>query len=125
MSDRNDEHDKLLAGTFHDDWASGSAAEFARAAAAHARRRQRTRRALLSGGTGVLLLAMVFLTLRPAPPAPSTLATSAAPVAPLPIAARGYEIISDEELMTQLRDRPLLVMQKQNGAREFVLLANE
>ena len=40
-------------------------------------------------------------------------------------AARSYEIISDEELLAQLRDRPILVVRKENGSREIVLLANE
>lgn len=122
MSDRNDVHDKLLAGAFHDDWASGSAAELARTAAAHARRRQRTRRALASAGAGVAVLAVGFLALRPVPRAP----VAPAAVAPAPaVAARGYEIISDADLMTQLRDRSLLVVQKQNGSREYTLLAHQ
>jgi hypothetical protein len=33
-------------------------------------------------------------------------------------------VISDDELLAQLRDRPLLVLRKDDGRREFVLLGH-
>ncbi len=35
----------------------------------------------------------------------------------------GYEIVSDEEFFALLRDRPLLVLPEEKGAKKFVVLA--
>lgn len=115
MNNRRHRDEKLLAELFHDDWSNGPAAKFARRAAAHARARRRIRSAAaVAGAAGaVLILALVF-THRPTP----------SPVVALkPNPPAGYEIISDAELLAQLHDRPLLVLEKQNGTKEFVLLS--
>jgi hypothetical protein len=119
MNDRNDKDAKLLAGAFHDDWADGPAAAFARAAAASARRRRAAHRTLRGATVAAALGAVAFVALRQ-PPAPAPLRTVTSP----PV-ARSYEIISDDELLAQLRDRPLLMVKKENGEKEFVLLAPE
>ena len=36
---------------------------------------------------------------------------------------RGYEIMSDDELLTQVHDQPLLVMIKEDGTRQIIVLA--
>ena len=114
MNSSPDQNEKLLAELFHDDWSGGTAADFARRAAAHARGRRRLRSLAATGATAALALLFAFaLTRRPTP------ARVVAPPAK-PVAA--YEIISDTELLAQLHDQPLLVVQKQNGAKEFVLL---
>ena len=120
MTEPNDRNARLLAESFHDDWATGGAAQFACAAAAHARRRRRLRQALATGG-GVAAIAIVgfFASHRPGAMPPTI---AAAPSLAQP---RGYEIISDDQLLAQLRDRSVLVVRKENGSREIVLLASE
>ena len=120
MNDPHDNDTKLLAAAFHDDWSEGRTADFARAAAAHARGRRRIRRTLSTAGVGTVLTVAAFVTLRSTPP---TLPSHAAN--PPATAAPGYEIISDEQLLAQLRDRPILVVRAENGSREIVVLAKE
>ncbi len=115
MNDRRDHDDaRLIAGAFHGDWANGPAAEFARAAAAHARRRRAVRRTLAGLGTATVLAAAFFVSRQLRPTMPATPAIATAKVA--------YEIISDDELIAQLHDRPLLVVKKDSGAKEIHLL---
>ena len=114
-NDRN-RNEKLLAELFHDDWSAGPAAAFARRAAAHARGRHRLRSLAAAGTTAAFALLFAFaLTRRPAPT--PTLSPPVKSVA-------AYEIISDAEMLAQLRDQPLLVVQKPDGAKEFVLLGH-
>lgn len=120
MNDRNDRQAKLLAETFHDAWEAGRPAEFARAAAAAARRRHLARRSLRAAGAVALILAAVFVARqRPEPSPLSRVETSKA------MSNRGYEIMSDEELLTQVHDQPLLVMKKADGTQQIVALARE
>ena len=107
----------MLAELFHDDWAAGQASGFARAAAARARRLRRLQRALLSAGAVTAISAVLLF---------GGVRRSAPMVAKVSVPKRvlAYEIISDDELIAQLRDRPLLVLPKENGTREFVLLEN-
>lgn len=119
-STRKDE--RLLAETFHENWESGAPAQFARAAAAHARRRRRTRQVLASAGIVTALALAIFVAReRARPPA----VAFAAPAAGTSAAQRGYEIISDDELLAQLHDLPVLAVQKANGTREVVVLEPE
>src|SRR5687767_5947297 len=120
-STRNDE--RLLAETFHENWASGAAAQFARAAAAHARNRRRSRKAIHIAA-GAALLALGFFAARERSQPRATVA-HARPAAVATAAPRGYEIISDDELLAQLRDRPVLAVQRPNGTREIVVLESE
>lgn len=66
-----------------------------------------------AGAAGLALVFVFGLSHRPSSP-------SAVVQKPNPPPA--YEVISDAELLAQLHDRPLLVLEKQNGAKEFVLL---
>lgn len=120
MNKKREQREKLLAETFHDDWVEGPAATFALQAAALARRRRRMRHAVVASGIAAsVAIALLFsLHHRPAP--------ASAPLTPAQVAvsAPAYEIISDEELIAQLRDQPLLVLNKKDGGREFVLLGN-
>lgn len=114
MNNRRDRDAKLIAEAFHDDWERGRASEFARQAAAHARRRRRTRQVLAGTAACAAATMLGWLALRE-PPRPA--------VRPENISAtKGYEIISDEELLAQVSDRTLLVVKKPDGAREFVVM---
>ena len=115
MSKKHDQREKLLAELFCDDWAGGPAGGFARVAAAAARRRRHLRQTLL-GASATVIIAAIFVStgVRHA-------GTVAATVTP-PKSAPAYEILSDDELLVALRDRPLLVVRRENGTREFVLL---
>ncbi len=117
MNKNDDPESRLLAETFHDDWESGPTAAFARTAAAHARRRRRLRASLLAAGTAAGLIAVLATVLRQPPKPPQVAAIAAKP-------APAYEIISDDELLARLQDRPLLTVKKPDGTREFILLEN-
>ena len=120
MNDYRDRHTKLLAEAFHDDWSHGAPARFALTAAAHARRRRRLQAvaATLAACSIIAMVALLMVRHRPALPPPVARIIAAKPASP------AYEIISDEELISQLRDRPLLVLKTQNGGNHFVLLEN-
>lgn len=124
MTDRDDKQAQLLADTFHADWSTGRAAGFARTAAAQVRRRRRMRGALALTGVAALIAATSFVAWRERAPVESAKPRVAASQ-PALLNPRGYEIISDDQLIAQLRDRPLLVVQRENGTREIVLLHNE
>jgi hypothetical protein len=120
MNKPGDKNAKLLAETFHGEWTSGAPADLARAAAAHARRRRSVRQALMTATAGVALVA-VGLTVWPKSavlPAPATMATTKLTA----VATRGYEIISDDELLARLVDQPLLVVKRANGTKEITLI---
>lgn len=114
MSLNEDKRTRLLAETFHGDWSDGPAAEFARRAA-HSARRLRRRRQTVLVASALTLVAFFALSRRAAAPpsAPGRLV----PVVP------AYEIISDDELLTTLHDRPLLVLPQGKGPRKIVVLA--
>jgi hypothetical protein len=123
MNNSTDPNAKLLADAFHDDWATGPAAGFARHAAARARRRRQVRRVLFTAGAAAMIGAVGFVAWdRRVPAGGPDVASSSAPPRATP---RGYEVISDEQLIAQLRDRPLLVVKNTDGTREIVLLTNE
>jgi hypothetical protein len=114
MDKKDHEREKMLAELFHDNWADGPAGEFARTAAALARRRRGNRRAFAATGIAAGIAAvLISIHQRPAP--------TPEPAAPAKIAP-AYEIISDDELLARLPDRSLLVLRRENGSREFVLL---
>ena len=120
MNDQNNRHAKLIADTFHADWETGRPAAFAREAAAVARRRHRVRRSLRAAGTAAVIAVAAFVLLRRPSPHPPAFAGSAKPVA----ASRGYEILSDDELLAQVHDQPLLVLKKENGTRQIIVIEN-
>lgn len=91
----------------------GDGATFARAAAAHARRRRAVRHASL-GLAAVALMAAVVFVYRPEA-APAQAATR----------APAYEIISDQELLAQLKDERVMVLKDQNRITGVVFLAKQ
>jgi len=124
------DRDRLLADTYHDDWTTGPA----RALAAHAAytvRRRRTLRRLATAATAIALLASsawwFALPQRSVVPVASH-AREAALAAPKTAAAtnaaatRGYEIISDAELMSYLQDQSVIVFPDANGRPQVVWL---
>lgn len=121
-----DPHDRLLADTLHDDWASGPASAMARRAAALARLRRTVRRGAVALGMAFVLVALGIITLRRESSAPVVTVVASPAVVPAQTAAvstPGYEIVSDEEFFALLRDRPLLVLPEEKGAKKFVVLA--
>ena len=117
MNDSPNRRTRLVADTLQDDWATGPAAAMAQRAAAYARRRRTLKRGSLTLIAAAAIAAAILITSRTRPPA----APPAAPVAQS--AHAGYEIISDDELVTLLKDRPLLVLPQENGSKKIVLLA--
>ncbi len=112
MTEKSTRHAQLLADTLHEDWTHGPMARHAREAAALARQRRRHRHGLHALGAvasiaAVLTLGFVFRT----PPPPASPHAS-------------YEIMSDDELLAQLPDQPLLLLPHRDGTREIVLLEN-
>src|SRR5436190_12267100 len=116
MSNRHNKDAKLLAGVFHDDWAHGPAASFARAAAAHARRRRVMQRVLATSAATVVVVLSALIVSRSAKPTPRRPSSEAIS------SVRGYEIISDDELLSQLHDRPVLAVKRADGTQQIVLL---
>jgi hypothetical protein len=108
---------QLIADAIHGEWSTGTAGDFARRAAAQARRRRKLRRTL-AGSAGTVALIALILTIARHRSMPS-------PNAPVAAARPAYEIISDDELISSLRDRPLLVLPKENGSREVRILDAE
>jgi hypothetical protein len=134
------DRDALLADAFHPNWASGAPLEFARAAAKAARQRRAARRSVAGFAAAAALLLLALAVSRPGssasrpartitetPPSESGEAEAAASAsARVPASGtRGYEIISDEELLAQVRDRTLLAVTRADGRRAIVVLPNE
>jgi hypothetical protein len=115
MNDKGNQRTKLIAELFHGEWSDGTAAEYARKAASLARTRRARRRTVWTTVAG-MAAAGLFVWTHPAPK--NTL--SPPPTARTP----AYEVISDDELLADLHDRPLLVLRNKNGDRQFVMLSN-
>lgn len=105
--------ERLLADTLGD----GEGASFARAAAAHARRRKIVRHVGSGTGLGLAIAAAFFATRSPREePSRAIQQTPSVPV---------LEIISDQELVTQLRDRPVLYLKEKNRITGVVFLTTK
>ena len=117
MSKPSDNRDRLVAELFHTEWTDGPGAEFARQAAAAARRHRAIRRATVTGGT--LAAAAIALIVARFPERPAAQAAGPAARSPRPPA---YQTISDDELLAALRDRPVLVLPDGRGGKKIVLL---
>ena len=119
MNKSSSDRARLLAGLQHGDWSTGPAAAFARAAAAHARRRRFVERAsAVVCGIAAAGAAIAFFS---PDSASDQIAENITPVRTS--TAKGYEIISDVELLALVSDRPLLVVQTggiSGGARQVV-----
>lgn len=117
MTEKPAHRAQLLADTLHEDWTHGPMARYAHEAAAHARQRRHLRHGLHRVGAVASLIAVLTLGF--------VFRLPRSPVAPF--AAKpgpAYEIISDDELLAQLPDQPLLVLPHPDGTREIVLLEN-
>jgi hypothetical protein len=115
MSEHRKENERLIAETFQGNWSDGPAAHFARIAAAHARRRRRQRATLVGVSAAAVAAGISLVTLQ------RSRSAIRSPEA-TPAAARSYEIISDAELLAELRDRSVVMVRQPSGAREFVLV---
>ena len=123
------DRDRLLADAYHEDWTAGPAGALATHAARTVRGRRATRRLAATAAAGVLLASgawwFSFSPERVAPP-------SARPVdfsrsissAQAETPPRGYEIISDAELMAYLRDQPAMILTGADGQRKVIWLDN-
>ncbi len=117
MTEKPDFRTRLIADLFQGDWADGPAAAAALRAAAGARRRRARQRLLLTAGSVAGMAAVLLLTLAH-PGSRPVRVRAAAP----PTSASSYQVISDDELLADVSDRPLLALREQNGAREIVVL---
>ena len=100
----------LLAETVGD----GDGEQFALVAASHARRRRVFRQASLAVGASLATIAALFV-VRQSPPEPAAIAPPPSPV---------IEIISDEELLVQLKDQPVLLLKDRTGITGVIFLAD-
>ena len=116
MNEPPDPRTRLLAETFHDDWATGPARAMALRAAAQVRRGRLIRRTALAGSSAVVALAWLVLASRP-----RSTPTVDAPVAVAPAAA-AFEIITDAQLYAELRDRSVLILPQEKNGPRIVLL---
>jgi hypothetical protein len=106
MTKNQKEH--LIADTFTGE----SGEEFALLAAAHVRRRSTVRRAAFAAVL-IVAISMTIVVTRQARTVPVTV---------LP-PALSFEVISDDELVAQLKDQPVLLLKDGSGIREVVFLA--
>jgi hypothetical protein len=93
----------------------GDGEAFARRAAAHARHRRSARQAGLVAGVACVLAAALILN---RPPAVQT------PVVAPAAKTAAFEIMSDQELLTQLKDQPVLLLKDQTGITGVIFLAD-
>lgn len=108
--------ERLLAETLADE----DGARFAQAAAAHARRRRAIRQMGLAAATlALVLVAGVLL----APKPPSKTVTGI--VQRGPFSRANVEIISDQELLAQLKDEPVLLLKDGSGITGVVFLTEK
>src|SRR3954463_3980842 len=108
MNEKPDPRTLLVTELFEERWMTGAASGFARAAAAHARRRRAGRHIAVGTSGAALLMAAAFFGLRTLKPGPVLSPPARAEIGPK--RAPLYEIISDEQLMVELRGRPLLIL---------------
>jgi hypothetical protein len=121
------DRDRLLADTYHEDWTTSPAS----ALAAHAARTVRRRRALRRLASAVAAITLFasgawWFSFSPERRAPSPVrlvgSSPSIPLAHPESPARGYEIISDAELMSCLRDQSVIVFPDADGRTQVVWL---
>jgi hypothetical protein len=104
------DHDDLLAETLGD----GDGANFARRAAAHTRRRRTVSKLALAGVAATAVVVAVLGFLRPSPESPVSVKAVQSTV----------EIISDEELLAELKNESVLILKNGTGISGIVFLAD-
>jgi len=121
------DRDRLLADTYHEDWTTGPASTLATRAARTVRRRRALRR-LATAATAIALFTsgawwFSFSPGRIAPPSVRTVGSSRSiPSAHPESPTRGYEIISDAELMLYLQDQSVMVLPGADGQKKIIWL---
>jgi hypothetical protein len=116
MKNRRPRDSNLLADLFHEDWNGGRAVGFARNAAAHVRRRRRLQRALAAAALVFIAIALRFSFVHQE--SASSFGGVVADTNP-----SGYQVISTNQLLSQLHDRPFLVVER--GIASKVVLLDE
>ena len=124
------DRDRLLADTYYEDWTTGPASALATHAARTVRRRRAIRR-LATAATAIALFAggawWFAIPQRSVAPLAShareaSLAASRTAATTNAAATRGYEIISDAELMSYLQDQSVIIFPDANGRTQVVWL---
>lgn len=118
---KSDESAQLLTGVYHDDWAGGVTADFARQAATMARQRQARRKRHFATTLAIAAATALLLSVNhQSDPSVISKLPSEAPPAEIP----GYEIISDEQLVAELRDQAILIIPNGEGGTKIVIVGN-
>ncbi len=115
---RSEREAELIADLFHESWDSGEVAGYARKAARRTRRRRILRKSLAAAGIALLLATLSFFFVRSPSSAPTEQPFSSANASP-----ENYEVISTDQLLSAIRDRPILVVR--NGKSEKVILLSK
>jgi len=106
MNERPDPKSRLIADLFHEDWDSGSASRLALEAAAQVRRRRVLRRGAIAATLSTCALLLAVMVARGSSRSVLKPAIESSPErVPVPLAVqthKGYEIISDDELIADL-----------------------
>lgn len=137
MNEQPDPRTRLLADSLTNDWANGPTSDFARRAAAHARRHRALRRALFTGSVAAAVAVFAFIAMRPPISAPaaqpishiltassgaSLIARTVSPEVSDSKKSPAFEILSDEEFSRELHDRPVLILPEEREGHRIVLL---
>ena len=121
------DRDRLLADAYHGDWSSGPASALASRAARTVRRRRAIRRLATTAATLALLASGAWwFSFAPERMAPSSTRTAGSsrsiPLTRVAMPPRGYEIISDTELMSYLRDQSVMILTGADGQKKVIWL---
>ncbi|HEY5227125.1 MAG TPA: hypothetical protein VIJ19_01220 [Opitutaceae bacterium] len=129
MNERPDPKSRLIADLFHEDWDSGSASRLALEAAAQVRRRRVLRRGAIAATLSTCALLLAVMVARGSSRSVLKPAIESSPErVPVPLAVqthKGYEIISDDELIADLKDRPLLVLGDLKTGRQLIVIQSD
>lgn len=107
---------ELLADLFHENWDADKVAGYAQTAAARIRRRRLVKRSLAATALTALLATFLWPPIRERSFPRERATTSSFTV------QRDYEVITTDQLLSQLRDRPFLVVQEGGPNQKVILL---
>ncbi len=116
---RSERETELLADLFHENWDTGKAVYYARQAAVLVRRRRLVKTSLAATALVTLLAALFWPVVRERSIPRERMAKDPAPV------QRNYEIITTDQLLNQLRDRPILVVKEGRAGKKVILLGQK